>query len=104
MRRQLGLLELGFQDLRRHVDVLDGAAENAAELLCELGHRQRLGAGELVDLADMRFRVGQYGSGGSSRVFGGDRRRLAITERQADGVVLADVLGQLLQEYAVKEK
>ena len=58
MRRQLSLPELGFPDSWRHVDVLDGAAESAAELLRELGHRQRLGARQVVDLADMRFRVG----------------------------------------------
>src|ERR1700730_3021433 len=57
MRRQLSLLELGFPDLWRHVDVLDGAAQSAAELLRELGPRQRLGAGQFVELARMRFWV-----------------------------------------------
>ena len=47
--------EFGFPDLWRRVHVSDGAAQGAAELLRELGHCQRLGTGQVVDLADMRL-------------------------------------------------
>src|SRR6266478_4090306 len=74
MRRQLSLLEFGHPDFWRHVEVFYGAAQSAAELLGILGHRQRLGTGQVVDLADMWFRVGQHNSGRSPDVGAGDRR------------------------------
>src|SRR5215468_5692385 len=98
MRRQPGLTELGFPDLRRHVDVSNRAPQSATEFLCELGHRQRLRAGQVVDLANMRLWVGQHSSRGGPHVGGCDRRCLAIGEWKADGVVVTDALSRLRQE------
>src|SRR5258706_2810714 len=103
MRRQLSLLEFGYRDFWRHIYVFYSAAQSAAELLGILGHRQRLGTGQVVDLANMRFRVGQHNSGGSPDVGAGDRRGLAVGEWQADDVVIADSLGPLHQEHAIEE-
>src|SRR5215468_8442493 len=98
MLRPSGLTELGFPHLRRHVDVSNGAPQSATEFLCELGHRQRLRAGEVVDLADMRLWVDQHRSRGSPHVGGCDRRGLPIGEWEADDVVVTDTLGRLQQE------
>src|SRR5260370_24067327 len=103
MRRQLSLLEFGHPDFWRHVEVFYGAAQSAAELLGILGHRQRLGTGQVVDLADMWFRVGQHNSGRSPDVGAGDRRGLAVGEWQADDAVVADFLGPLHQEHSNEE-
>ena len=51
----------------------------------------------------MGFRVGQHSSGGSPAVGAGDQRGFAVSEWQADDVVVADALGALHQEHAVEE-
>jgi hypothetical protein len=81
VNRKAALEQPGPPRLDRNVLKGDRAAKRLRILLCVEIHVLGLRTGQLIDLADVRLRIGEQRSNHTCNVFRCDRRSLALAER-----------------------